>query len=122
MPAPRDGNFCKHLVAVGLAAIDSGRVAVDDASTTDDALQAVIQALDVDELRDLVMTLARRDPGVRRMLEVRATTASGDDTEAKAECEAYVRNTLTFRGYISVPMSNLTDVGSTAHNPAPGHR
>ena len=25
-----DGNFCKHLVATGLAAIDTGRVAVDD--------------------------------------------------------------------------------------------
>lgn len=99
-PHHADGNFCKHLVAVGLAAIDSGRVAVDDSSTTDNALHTVVQAMDVDELRDLVLSLAQRDPGVRRMLEVRATAASGDDTEAKAGFETYVRNTLTFRGYI----------------------
>ena len=47
-----------------------------------------MQAMDVDELRELVMTLAQRDDGVRRLLEIRATTASGDDAQAKAELEA----------------------------------
>jgi hypothetical protein len=97
-PHNADGNFCKHLVATGLAAIDTGRVAVDD--TAEPALEAAVQAMDVDELRDLVMTLAQRDDAVRRMLEIRATTASGDDAHAKAELEAYVRNTLAFRGFI----------------------
>jgi uncharacterized Zn finger protein len=97
-----DGNFCKHLVATGLAAIDTGRVAVDDAtsSTAEAALEAAVQAMDVDELRELVMTLAQRDDGVRRLLEIRATTASGDDKHAKAELEAYVRNMLEFRGFV----------------------
>lgn len=101
-PHHADGNFCKHLVATGLAAIDTGRVAVDDttSSTADTALEAVVQAMDVDELRDLVMTLAQRDDGLRRMLEIRATTASGDDAQAKAEFETYVRNVLAFRGFI----------------------
>jgi uncharacterized Zn finger protein len=97
-----DGNFCKHLVATGLAAIDTGRVAVDDpaSSTADASLQAAVQAMDVDELRELVMTLVQRDDGVRRLLEIRATTTSGDDSRAKAELEAHVRNTLEFRGFI----------------------
>ncbi len=97
-----DGNFCKHLVATGLAAIDSGRVAVDDTSsgTAETGLEAAVQAMDVDELRELVMTLAQRDDRVRRLLEIRATTAAGDDTHAKAELEAYVRNTLAFRGFV----------------------
>ncbi|MDV3130177.1 hypothetical protein M1247_35105 [Mycobacterium sp. 21AC1] len=98
-PHHADGNFCKHLVAVGLAAIDSGRVAVDDADNST-AVEAVVQSMDVEELRALVMTLAQRDAGVRRLLEIRATTAFGDDTQAKAELETYVRNMLTFRGYI----------------------
>ncbi len=98
-PHNADGNFCKHLVAVGLAAIDSGRVATDS-YTADDALQAAVQAMGVAELRDLILTVAQRDAGVRRMLEIRARTASGDDAQAKAEFEAYVRNMLTFRGYI----------------------
>jgi uncharacterized Zn finger protein len=97
-PHNADGNFCKHLVATGLAAIDSGRVAVDD--TAGSMAEAAVQAMDVDELRELVMALVQRDDGVRRMLEIRATTAAGDDTHAKAELEAYVRNTLTFRGFV----------------------
>ncbi|BBZ55205.1 SWIM zinc finger family protein [Mycolicibacterium phocaicum] len=97
-PHNADGNFCKHLVAVGLAAIDSGRVAVDDPA--DATLEAVVQAMDVDELRKLVLTLAQQDGGVRRLLEIRATAASGDEAPAQAEFEAYVRNTLEFRGYV----------------------
>ena len=93
-PHAADGHFCKHLVAVGLAVIDSG--GVDDATRVASALEATVQAMDVDELRELVMTLAQRDGEVRRMLEVRATAASGDDTTAKAEFEAYVRNALEF--------------------------
>ena len=34
------------------------------------------------------------------LLEIRATTAAGDDAHAKAELEAYVRNTLAFRGFV----------------------
>src|SRR6478752_4342754 len=78
-------TFCKHLVATGLAAIDTGQVAVDDTagSTAEAALEAAVQAMDVDELRELVMALAQRDDGVRRLLEIRATTAAGDATHAK---------------------------------------
>lgn len=101
-PHHADGNFCKHLVATGLAAIDTGRVAVDHAtnSTADAALEAAVQAMGTDELRQLVITLAQRDDGVRRMLEIRATAAAGDDAQVKAEFETYVRNVLTFRGYV----------------------
>lgn len=98
-PHNADGNFCKHLVAVGLAAIDTGQVPADS-HAADHALQAAVQAMDVAELRDLILTVAQRDAGIRRMLEIRATTASGDDAQAKAKFEAYVRNMLTFRGYI----------------------
>lgn len=97
-PHAADGHFCKHLVAVGLAVIDSGAIA--DATRVASALDATVQAMDVDELRELVMTLAHRDGEVRRMLEVRATAASDDDTTAKAEFEAYVRNALEFRGFV----------------------
>jgi uncharacterized Zn finger protein len=100
-PHNADGNFCKHLVATGLAAIDSARVAVDaTVSGSAEALHAAVQAMDGHELRDLVLTLAQRDDGVRRLLEVRASTKAGNGTQAKAELEAYVRNTLAFRGFV----------------------
>lgn len=97
-PHYADGNFCKHLVAVGLAVIDSG--AVDDVAQAASVLEATVQAMEVDELRAFVLTLAHRDGEVRRMLGVRATAASGDDTTAKAEFEAYVQNALEFRGFV----------------------
>lgn len=99
-PHNAEGNFCKHMVAVGLAAIDSGRVDDEDTSRTDADVEATVQAMTIDELRELVVTLAQRDDGVRRMLAVRATTASGDDSVAKADYEAHVRNALQFHGYV----------------------
>lgn len=110
-PYAGDGHFCKHLVAVGLAVIDSG--AVEDAARAASALEATVQAMDVDELRALVMTLAHRDGEVRRMLGVRATAASGDDTTAKAEFEAYVRNALEFRGFVDYRESYAVAEGAS---------
>ncbi|MCV7056496.1 SWIM zinc finger family protein [Mycolicibacterium gilvum] len=92
-----DGHFCKHLVAVGLAAIARGEGSFD--ITPESAVRAAVDAMDVHELRDLVMTLARRDGEVRRMLEVRATAESGDDAAAKADFEDYVRNALQSYGF-----------------------
>lgn len=92
-----DGHFCKHLVAVGLAAIDRGEGASD--VTPESTVQAAVDAMNVHELRDLVMTLAQRDGEVRRMLEVRATAESGDDAAAKADFEDYVRNALQLHGF-----------------------
>jgi len=99
-PHHSDGNFCKHLVAVGLATIYSGKVDDMAADSAASGLEATVHAMGIDELRDLVLTLAQRDGEVRRILEVRATTASGDDTSAKAEFETYVRNALQFRGFV----------------------
>lgn len=101
-PHHADGHFCKHLVATGLAAIDTGRVTVGDTAgcTADAVLKTALQAMNVDELRELVLTLAQRDDGVRRMLEIRVAAAVGEGVQVKAELERYVRNVLTFRGYV----------------------
>jgi uncharacterized Zn finger protein len=101
-PHNADGNFCKHLVAIGLAAIDSGRVAVDGSisGTADEILQESVHAMDIHQLRELVLTLAQRDAGVRRLLEVRAGTEAGNGDQARAELESYARSTLAFRGFV----------------------
>jgi len=110
-PHAADGHFCKHLVAVGLAAIDSG--AVDDAARVASPLEVTVQAMDVDELRELVLTLAQRDGEVRRMLEVRAAAASGDDATAKAEFESSVRNALEFRRFVDYRESYAVAEGAS---------
>lgn len=93
-----EGYFCKHLVAVGLAAIDSGRVPVN--KTADDAIEAAVRSMDIDELRDFVISLAQRDSGVRDLLEVRSAGSGGE-----VELQNYVRNTLSFRGFIDYRQS-----------------
>ncbi|WP_396925878.1 SWIM zinc finger domain-containing protein [Mycolicibacterium sp.] len=97
-PHHADGNFCKHLVATGLAAIDTGRIPIDDAA--DKTVEAAVQVMDIAQLRELVIALAQRDDGVRRMLEIRATAVSGDDSQVKAELEAHARKALAVRGFI----------------------
>jgi hypothetical protein len=59
------------------------------------------------------MTLAHRDGEVRRMLEVHATAASGDDTTAKAEFEADVRNALESRGFVDYRESYAVAEGAS---------
>lgn len=97
-----DGNFCKHLVAVGLAAIDTGRVEVDNhsAAVSDSALEAIVRTMDVDKLRELVVELALRDSAVRRVVEVRAAVGAGGDEPAKAEFEEFVRKRFMLRGFV----------------------
>lgn len=120
MSARRRGHFCKHVVAAGLAVIDSA--AVDEVTGVASTLEATVQAMDVDELRELVLTLAHRDGEVRRMLEVRATAASGDDTTAKAEFEAYVRNALDLRGFVDYRESYAVAQGACTRDLPRGGR
>ncbi len=97
-PHAADGHFCKHLVAVGLAVIDSG--AVDQADVGESALEAAVYAMGIDDLRDLVITRAQHDGELRRLLEVRATAVSGDDAVAKHEFVSMVRNALGYHGFV----------------------
>lgn len=92
-----DENFCKHLVAVGLAAIDSGRIA-DLAG--DGALRAAVTAMDVDELRELVVTMAQRDDGLRSRLTAHAAAASGDLRAAQTALKTLMTEALSIRGYL----------------------
>jgi uncharacterized Zn finger protein len=69
-----DGNFCKHLVATGLAAIDTRAFAVADSSSTPDAvLQAAVKAMDIDELLlRAFIPFAHAQSGIRDELMSRA--------------------------------------------------
>jgi uncharacterized Zn finger protein len=88
-PWSQEGNFCKHCVAVGLAALSALAAAERrDASAAGDAavpppsvrsdLESWIDGLDVDELRAELRALIRSDRGLRRRFELRAAQASQD--------------------------------------------
>jgi hypothetical protein len=114
-PHWESGFFCKHLVAVGLAALAGGVASgADDESTgsAGDQVDALIERMDPDELRDLVRDLAERDGGVRRLLEVRASTASGDAGQVSRELVAAVNAALSGHGFVDYHRS--FDVASHA--------
>ena len=73
---------------------------VPTVETSDASLEAAVHAMDIDELRDLVLTIAQHDDAVRRRIELRAVVSSGDDAQVTAELEDHVRKTLSVRGFI----------------------
>lgn len=96
------GNFCKHLVALGLAAIDAvpGRVGSDAGSPSPTALTEYVERLDLAALRGLVHELVQREPGVERLLEVRAASSSGATGAITAELTGMVTDALRSRGFV----------------------
>lgn len=92
-----DGNFCKHLVALGLCVIDD--VPVGDTAVEDD-IASMVERLGVDELQGLVVELAQRDESVRRELELRQAAARGDAGPLADDLAALVQESLSVRGFI----------------------
>ncbi|HTJ71281.1 MAG TPA: SWIM zinc finger family protein [Actinospica sp.] len=80
-PWSQEGNFCKHCVAVGLAALASDQRAAASAVVAQPGrsdLESWIDALNADELREELRALIRGDRGLRRRFELRAAQASQD--------------------------------------------
>ena len=72
-PAYEDADFCKHLVAVGLAV---GATGADQPSTR---LRAHLVGKGADALADLLIDLAARDPALWKVLESEVGDAEDDD-------------------------------------------
>lgn len=70
-PYGADGNFCKHCVAVGLVLL------ADGGHGTGVDLDSFLRTLSVDELADLLLTQAQRDPALYRRLVLRSAGATG---------------------------------------------
>ncbi|GLY82267.1 SWIM zinc finger family protein [Actinoallomurus iriomotensis] len=81
-PYGRDGNFCKHCVAVGLTVLNRGldlaeaRVAARDRG---ERLDAWLEALPREELLALLREQVTEDNALRHRLEIRAATDAGAD-------------------------------------------
>ncbi len=89
------GAFCKHLVAVGLAALD------EVAEPLPDEIDAQLGQLDAPALRRLVRALAERDPAVARLVAIRASDWPG----ATSELLDAVDEALRPRGFVDYRMS-----------------
>jgi len=95
-PFNAGGEFCKHLVAVGLASIDAAGPAGTVTSELDQQLAGMSEA----ELRALLRTLVERDPAARRLVEVRAAAVAGDTIAVADDLVSMVNDALATRGYV----------------------
>jgi uncharacterized Zn finger protein len=67
-PFGLEGNFCKHCVAVGLVLLS------DTSAGPEPDLEAYLRSLDQQELADVLLEQAKRDPTLYRQLMLRAGT------------------------------------------------
>jgi hypothetical protein len=94
------GFFCKHLVAVGLAAIDAGHGLPAEPRPVAPDVAQLVAAMDETEIRSLLVSLAEQDDGVRRTVELRAVARTGDVSVLAAELDEMVKKALSFRGFV----------------------
>jgi uncharacterized Zn finger protein len=92
-PASTDRGFCKHLVAVALAANAAGEggEAVPDRIG---AIRAYLRAQGEDRLAEMILDLAERDPALLDRLDLAASAAAGDPDEVAERCRAALKRAL----------------------------
>ncbi|MER5869513.1 hypothetical protein [Streptomyces sp. NPDC002044] len=86
-PYGLEGNFCKHLVGVGLTTLSRAESLPEQrtrARSRTRRLDAWLAALSKEELLALVREQLGEDPQLRRRLELRAASARGDLDEVRA--------------------------------------
>ncbi len=99
-PFFEQGFFCKHLVAVGLAAIDAGHGGMTPPKSVGPEVAELVALLEDNEVRALLVELAGRDDGVRRVIELRAAARTGDSSVLAEELEGMVKQALAVRGHV----------------------
>jgi tetratricopeptide (TPR) repeat protein len=74
-----DWGFCKHMVAVALAANAAGSASEADGAGAFGRIRAYLRGKGVDALVELVIELAERNPALFRKLELATATVDADD-------------------------------------------
>ncbi|HMG51296.1 MAG TPA: SWIM zinc finger family protein [Inquilinus sp.] len=78
-------GFCKHLVAVALAANDPASREASHSRGPLDPIRDHLRNLEAGALVDLVLEQAGKDPALRRRLELAAALTQGDDGTIRAQ-------------------------------------
>lgn len=78
-PAFSDWGFCKHLVAVALAANEAGPQAAEEGADRRARIREHLRRQGVDALAEMILDMADHDPSLLRKLEVAAAPLHADD-------------------------------------------
>jgi len=82
-PAYVEWGFCKHMVAVGLAANAAGETGVEGAGALS-RIRMHLKTKSIDALAEMIVQLAEQDTKLFRRLELAATALDGDDAAVEA--------------------------------------
>ena len=93
------GFFCKHLVALGLAVIDT-QVAPASVAPSDGGVDIYLEGLDAHALRALVRELVSRNRTAERLVEFRAAASGAGSNDVAKDLVATVNEALRARGFV----------------------
>lgn len=97
-PAFDDSDFCKHMVAVALAANDENGERADDGAV--DRIRAHLRAQEIETLIDMIFDFADRDPALFRKLDMAATAAGTDGKAIKTAVRRAIDEATRIRSFI----------------------
>ncbi len=104
-PAYVEWGFCKHMVAVGLAANAAGEADVEGAGALS-RIRMHLKTKTVDALAEMIVQLAEQDTKLFRRLELAATALDGDDAAVEARLRKVIdgaTRTGSHIDYVSAP-------------------
>lgn len=93
-------GFCKHLVAVALAANSLGPGALEQASSRFARIREHLRARGIERLVEMIIGLAERDHSLLKELELAAVAASADDETLFAQFKKATTEATRTRAYL----------------------
>ena len=99
-PAFSDWGFCKHLVATALAVNSLGPKALEQASSRFAKIREHLRAKGIEELVEMVVSVAERDPSLLKELELSAVAVAADDKTLLAQFKTAITEATRTRGYV----------------------
>jgi len=105
-PAYVEWGFCKHMVAVGLAANAAGDAEPEEAGALS-RIRKHLKTKSVDALAEMIVQLAEQDTKLFRKLELAATALDGDDAGVEARLRKVIDGATRTGSHI--------DYGSAPH-------
>jgi tetratricopeptide (TPR) repeat protein len=95
-----DWGFCKHMVAVALAANTAGADGEAEGTGALARIRAHLREKSVDALVDMILGFAERDPVLLRKLKTAAATIHADDKTLEAHLRKAIDSATRIRGFI----------------------
>ncbi len=99
-PAFADWGFCKHLVAVALAANEAGDDGAAAGESPVDRIRRHLERQDVATLVGIIVDLAERDPALLRRLDLAAAAETEDDDVLQERVRKAIDAATRTRGFV----------------------